>query len=269
MSKIEWTDKTANPVKVKSGGNYCEKISPGCANCYASAHNSKGTRFGGNGLAFGGSNQERPEMSLNAEMLKSWARMRKPHKIFVGSMTDVFGEWIPDWIIFSLFDAMAAAPRQIFQILTKRPERACNAIADWLYDVGLDQLPPNIWLGISAEDQQRLDERMEWLVLSQAEYRFVSLEPLLGPIKLADIIELDWVIIGGESGPSARPLRTEWIEDILAQCRGAGISAFVKQLGQDWAKRGKQIGVKHSKGGDPDEWPPFLRVRMFPGEVWE
>jgi protein gp37 len=284
MSKIQWTDKTANPIKRLGGGNYCELTSPGCANCYASLLNSRGTRFGGNGLAFGGSNQERPEMVLNVEMLKSWARMRKPHKIFVGSMTDVFGEWIPDWIIFSLFDAMAAAPRQIFQILTKRPERACNAIADWLYDVGLDQLPPNIWLGISAEDQQRFDERMPWLAKTPAAVRFLSLEPLLGPITLPDsdgvvnmamqegdnpiftaepIDYIDWVIIGGESGPSVRPMNLDWVEDILTQCLKANIPAFVKQLGAAWAGAND---ATHSKGGDPDEWPEEFQVRMFPGD---
>jgi protein gp37 len=168
-------------------------------------------------------------MDLNIEMLKSWARMRKPHKIFVGSMTDVFGEWIPDWIIFSLFDAMAAAPRQTFQLLTKRPERMAATIQKWQGRTPFFStwMPQNIWLGISAEDQQRFDERMPWLAKTPASLRFLSLEPLLGPITLPDpdsvinmaiqegdnpiftaepIDYIDWVIIGGESGPNARSL---------------------------------------------------------------
>jgi protein gp37 len=268
MTNIQWTDKAANPLKRLDGGNYCEMISPGCANCYASTLNSRGTRFGGNGLAFGGSNQERPEMTLNVEMLQSWARMRKEHKIFVGSMTDPFGEWVPDKMLFSLFYAMGRAPLQTFQILTKRIERAKWLISAWLHHIGLSQLPANIWLGVSAEDQIAYDERAKWLSRCLAQTRFLSLEPLLGPIDLGDVNQIDWVIIGGESGPNARPMNRDWVEDILAQCKAANIPVFVKQLGSHWAKRGKQIGVKHSKGGDPDEWPEHLRVRMMPGEVY-
>jgi protein gp37 len=266
MSKIEWTNLTQNPIKRADGGNYCELISPGCANCYASLLNSKGTRFGGNGQTFGGSNQERPEMTLNVEMLESWARMRKERKIFVGSMTDVFGEWVPDHMVFSLLDAMAVAPRQTFQLLTKRPHRAYLAAAGWMYDVGLDRFPGNIWLGASVEDQKRLDERLIWLLKTPAMVTFLSLEPLLGPIDLGDLRGIDWVIIGGESDPNARPLDLEWIWDILKQCHIAGVPTFVKQLGSAWAK---QAGAKHSKGGDFLEWPEALRVRMFPGEFAE
>jgi protein gp37 len=268
MSKIQWTDRTQNPVKRKDGGNYCELTSPGCANCYASLLNSRGTRFGGNGLPFGGANQQRPEMTLNVDMLQGWARMRKEHKIFVGSMTDLFGEWIPDWMLFTLLDAMAKAPRQTFQILTKRPERAGEVIANWLYHVGRGQLPKNIWLGTSAENQATYDERSKWLARCLAQVRFLSLEPLLGPIDIAnrDLSSVDWVIIGGESGPHARPMDLAWVEDILDQCRSANIPAFVKQLGSRWAKK---VGAEHGKGGDPDEWPEHLRVRMFPGEAWK
>lgn len=284
MTDIQWTDKTQNPIKRKDGGNYCEMISPGCANCYASLLNSKGTRFGGNGLAFGGSNQGRPEMTLNVEMLKSWARMRKERKIFVGSMTDVFGEWVPDWMNFQMLDAMANSVAT-FQLLTKRPERMSKIIDNWLRINSFGVVPSHIWLGTSAEDQKRLDERLIWLIRTQSQVRFLSLEPLLGPIQLPDcdsntglmmqedslaqILEpidyIDWVIIGGESGPNARPLEIEWIEDILRQCSAANIPAFVKQLGSHWAKRS---GAAHKKGGDPDEWPEYLRVRMFPGENW-
>lgn len=281
MTSIQWTDKTDNPLKRADGGNYCEKISPGCANCYASGLNSKGTRFGGNGQAYGGERPaDRPEMTLNCDMLASWARMRKPKRHFVGSMTDIFGEWVSDDMIFDLFDAMEAAPLQTFQVLTKRPERlsVLEKLTTWN---GLTTLPQNIWLGASAEDQKRLDERLIYLIRSLAQIKFLSLEPLLGPIEFPDLDSevalmlsgsnprqilapmdyIDWVIIGGESGPNARPLELDWVRDILQQCEAADIPAFLKQLGTVWAK---EAGAKDRKGGNPAEWPEWARVRQFP-----
>jgi protein gp37 len=201
--------------------------------------------------------------------------MTKSKKIFVGSMTDLFGEWVPDWMIFALLDAMAAAHRQTFQILTKRPERASETISAWLRHVGREQLPPNVWLGVSAENQATYNERVRWLSRCLAQVRFLSLEPLLDFIELAGpgkpIPPIDWVIVGGESGPNARPLDLDWISGILAQCKCYEIPVFIKQLGTHWAKT---VGANHSKGGDPDDWSAFLRVmmsfrvRMFPGEEW-
>lgn len=264
MTEIQWTDLTRNPIKEASGGNYCIPISSGCKNCYASLLNSRGTRFGGNGRRFGVRPEGHPEMALNTEMLQGWTRMTKSKRIFVGSMTDVFGEWVPDWMLFALFLAMAQSPFQTFQVLTKRPERAAEAIVHFLDMTGLEALAVNIWLGISAENQGTYDERAKWLNRCLAQVRFLSLEPLLGAIDLGNIKEVDWVIIGGESGPNARPLNLAWIYDILVQCNQAKIPVFIKQLGSHWAKR---VGATHSKGGDPDEWPKALRVRMFPGEI--
>jgi protein gp37 len=226
-----------------------------------------------------------PKMVLDTKMLASWARARKPKKRFVCSMTDIFGEWVPDEMILQILDAMTAAPEQTFQVLTKRPEHMAYMAHQWILSRGGWQLPPNIWLGISAEDQQRLDERLIWLIRTQAQTRFLSLEPLLGPIIFPDsdsdtammlqednpaqILEpidyIDWVIIGGESGPNARPMNLDWLRDILDQCRAANIPAFVKQLGTAWAK---EVGAKDTKGGNPDEWPPDFRVRMWPGDSW-
>jgi protein gp37 len=126
--------------------------------------------------------------------------------------------------------------------------------------------PSNVRTGVSAENQQCFDERVPILTGVPGHY-FLSLEPLLGPIDLTgSLVDVDWIIIGGESGPNARPMKLDWVQDILAQCRAANIPAFVKQLGSHWAKR---VGATHSKGGDPDEWPPYLNVRMFPGEMWD
>jgi protein gp37 len=270
VTKIQWTDRTTNPIKRQDGGNYCEKISAGCANCYASGLNSKGTRFGGNGLPFGGVRPEaRPEMALNIKMLGKWGRMRKPKKHFVGSMTDIGGPWVPDWMIFALLNAMREAPLQTFQILTKRPERLAEVSIPWLRHAGLGQFPKNIWIGISAENQATYDERIKWLGRILAQVRFVSLEPLLGPIEISGPDNprahesLDWVIVGGESGPNARPLEMHWLGAISAQCKCYGIPQFTKQMGSHWARR---TGAVHGKGGDPDEWPEGLRVRMFPGD---
>lgn len=265
MSKIEWTDKTQNPITVKpsygekNGWHYCIKISTGCKHCFAERMNKRL----GNGLPYNKIPKGYPEMTLNVDMLQGWSKIRKSKKIFVGSMTDIFGEWVPDWMIFALLDAMTRAQKQTFQILTKRPERMSQTIDAWLN--GIKALPPNILVGISAEDQTTFCQRLPHLVKVPGSH-FLSLEPLLNPINLGNNLSgIHWVIIGGESGPGARPLELEWIEDILEQCEVNGIPAFVKQLGSHWAKL---AGADHSKGGDPNEWPEHLRVRMLPGEAW-
>lgn len=273
MTKIEWTDQTQNPIKeakevdgkLVKNGNYCIPISPGCKNCYASTLNARGTRFGGNGRKFGKRAEGHPNIFLDTPMLQGWERIRKPRKIFVGSMTDWGGEWVNDWVISDMLDAMASSVAT-FQLLTKRPERIAHSCAAWLRQNGLGQLPANIWIGISAENQATYDERIKWLTRTLAQVRFVSLEPLLGPIKLDYINELDWIIIGGESGPNARPLELDWIRAVTRQAQFEAlplVSVFVKQLGTDWA------GATDKKGGDPGEWPADLRVRMFPGDTWE
>jgi protein gp37 len=279
MSKIQWTDKTQNPITVKGGGHYCIKVSPGCANCYAEKMNGR-KLAGGDGLKY--RVMPYPEMALNRSMLARWARARKPKKIFVGSMTDVAGEWVPDQYIFDLLTAMAEAPKMIFQVLTKRPERMCYMVNQWLMVNGLDKAPDNIWLGTSVENQKCLDDRLIWLIRSQAAVRFLSVEPLLESIVLFDVDGaaaqgmandnprgllypadmVDWVIVGGESGPGARPLKSDWVVSIINQCSAAGVPVFVKQLGTVWAR---ENGAKDPKGGDPSEWPQHLNRRMFPG----
>lgn len=261
MNKIQWTDKTDNPIKAEGGGWYCEKCSPGCQNCYSEKMNLN-SWFKGNGQPFRPTKAGPPKMVLDTEMLAAWARARKPKKRFICSMTDMFGEWVSDLALFKIFDAMAAAPRQTFQILTKRPERA----ATWLkYQLAGQQLPSNIWLGASAEDQQRLDERLQYLIETPVQTRFLSLEPLLGPITLPVPNDIGWVIIGGESGSNARPMDLGWVGSILDQCRAANIPVFIKQLGTAWAK---EVGAKHPKGGNSDEWPHNFCTRMWPGDSW-
>lgn len=259
MSKIEWTDKTQNPITVAGGGHYCIKVSPGCKNCYAEKMNGR-RLTGGDGLKYRVM-PESPDMALNREMMKSWARARKHKKIFVGSMTDVFGEWVPDQFVFGMLSAMANAPKITFQVLTKRPGRMSRLVNEWSAS---REIPGNIWLGTSAENQEFYDKRIGWLCQIDA-VRFLSLEPLLGQIDLGPAVDtVNWVIVGGESGLNARPLNIEWIEDIIEQCRKANAPVFVKQLGSVWARENK---ASDTKGGDPEEWPEYLRYRMFPKEL--
>lgn len=267
-SKIEWTDESPNPLHVATGGHYCEKISLGCKNCYAERMN-RNPYFKGNGQPYRIQlDGQHPIMDINTDMISSWARRRKPKKHFVCSMTDMFGQWVPGDYIMRLLGAMSLAPKQTFQLLTKRPEIAQGMISQWCRVMNRDSLPENIWLGTSAENQAYFQSRLPWLLKTQVQVRFLSLEPLLGPIRFTkqDLSnDIRWIIIGGESGPHARPLDTQWVRDILEQCRQASIPAFVKQLGSHWAQ---QVQAKDRKGGEPGEWPPDLRIRMFPDHRW-
>lgn len=263
-SKIEWTDETDNPIRAKGGGWYCTKVSEGCTNCYAEAINHAG-RFGGNGLPYRVMHDP-PELELNRDMLAKWARMQKPKRHFVASMTDIFGEFVPDEWIFEILDAMAAAPLQTFQVLTKRIERAAILVPAYLAQCGLGCLPDNIWMGTSIENQARADERLPWLIKIPCKTRFVSCEPLLGPLDLRPWLEsggLDWVIVGGESGPHARPMEAEWVRDIRDQCQAAGVLPFFfKQWG----------GVRKKEAGrtlDGREWMEFpLPPELRSGPGW-
>lgn len=277
MTAIQWTDVTDNIFVVrgddgKQDGWYCFKVSPGCKNCYAEGLNQS-TYFKGNKMKYTiPSGKEFPTMMMKDEVVDNWARQRKPQKHFVNSMTDTFGEFIPDQWIYTMFDGMIAAPLQTFQVLTKRAERMCDTVNKYCSDRGIDALPSNIWLGVSAENQEWFDKRVPFLVEANASVRFLSLEPLLGPVdikgitpshlsKLSPDLFVQWVIIGGESGSDARPMDESWVDAILEQCYAFGISAFVKQMGSVWAKEHK---TKHKKGGDINEWCSELRVREFP-----
>lgn len=261
-SSIEWTDVTDNIIAVEGGGWWCRKISPGCANCYAARLNQN-TFFGGNKLAYSG---EVPPLFLRREICDAWARQRVPKKHFVASMTDVFGEWVPqEWVSYFL-DAMAAAPLQTFQVLTKRPEHAYRMIKVWLADRMLSELPENIWIGTSLESQAVAEYRVGWLLGMPAKVRFLSCEPLLGILDLSlwaqrfvhspsgnegwRIPGLHWVICGGESGSKARPMADVWARSLRAQCLMAGVPFFMKQMG----------GERKPFRPIPDE----LMVREFP-----
>lgn len=260
-TKIEWTDRTWSPVRG------CALVSAGCANCYAmkQAH-----RFSGVGKPYEGLTELGPhgprwtgKITLVPEALDEPLRWKKPCRIFVNSMSDLFHEDVPDLFIVKMFAIMALAPRHTFQILTKRPERMSLFLGNTnirSFVMGeawsmLGRLPkyehgdiqsrpwplPNVQLGVSVENQQTADERNPLLLQTRAAVRFISVEPLLGPIqfplpckKSVFWTGLHWVIVGGESGPGARPMHPEWARAIRDQCVAAGVPFFFKQWGE-WA----------------------------------
>ena len=249
-TNISWADFSSNPLRATNretgkAGHFCEKVSPGCAKCYASEWNEK--RYG-TGLAFLPANRERVDFWLNERELAEWQKPKYAgRKVFVADMTDLFAEWVPDEWLDRIFGAMedSCHPRltpmtpmtPIFQVLTKRPERMRQYLSRrWTGAY----LPQFIWLGVSVENQRWADERIPLLLDTPAAGRFISAEPLLGPVDLGDYVDglgwhlaksLDWVVCGGESGPRRRPMRLEWLESVVAQCQAAGVAVFCKQDG--------------------------------------
>ena len=273
---IEWTDATWTPMRAKDmtgaasgvtpadlgdavrAGWHCERVSEGCRNCYAETFNRRlGTQFD---FKPGHLAPRGPvEVFLDDALLLAPLRWRRPRRIFVCSMTDLFGAWVSDDMIDRVFAVMALCPQHTFQVLTKRPERARAYLdarhEDWsrddavwgeihrLHDAGakLDpqreiSLPlPNVWLGTSVENQAAAEARIPHLLATPAAKRFLSCEPMLGPVNLINVAEkIDWVIVGGESGPNARPMHPGWARGLRDQCVEAGVSFFFKQWGE-WA----------------------------------
>jgi len=210
-SAIEWTESTWNPV------TGCTKISPGCDNCYAERLALRLQAMGQPNYAHGF------ELTLQERMLELPLRWKVPQMIFVNSMSDLFHKDVPEDYVQRVFDVMRRASHHVFQVLTKRSQRLArlNPKLDW---------PPNVWMGVSVESAKyrfRIDQLRE----TGAAVKFLSLEPLLGPLPNLDFSGIDWVIVGGESGPGARAMRREWVLDIRDQCKDAGIPFFFKQWG--------------------------------------
>ena len=346
-SSIEWTDATWNPVRG------CTRVSEGCRHCYAetlAARNLPGHRSPTTGKPFAERTLAGPRWTGKVELiphLLDWPlRRKKPLRIFVNSMSDLFHESLPFEAIAAVFGVMALANDHTFQVLTKRPSRAVEFLS-WMNDaervvdraaalraiataarlVGnwgafVDNYAarstwplPNVWLGVSVENQQTADKRIPLLLRAPAAKRFVSYEPALGPVDFERAEEgclfgwythwrqvseneqepeqvqcdsLDWIIVGGESGPGARPFDVSWARSTVEQCRTAGVACFVKQMGSQptiaaddvktWPSQvPPHVGIEVSsysgpdglrfrdrKGGDPSEWPEDLRVQEFP-----
>lgn len=210
-SEIEWTEMTWNPV------TGCTKVSQGCKHCYAERMAKRLTAMG-NGRYVNGFN-----VTLHPDLLDAPKKWREPRTIFVNSMSDLFHEDVPLEFIQRVFSTMTACPQHTFQVLTKRSERL-REVARQLF------WPRNVWMGVSVEDARVLS-RVADLQAVPAKVRFLSCEPLIGPLDDLPLDGIHWVIVGGESGPGARPMRREWVDSILAQCEATGVAFFFKQWG--------------------------------------
>ena len=210
-SPIEWTEATWNPV------TGCTKLSPGCAHCYAEQMAKRLQAMGQRNYVRGFA------LTLQEQMLDLPLRWRRPKRIFVNSMSDMFHADVPAAFIQNAFGVMRRADWHEYQILTKRSERLLelDSVLPWA---------PHIWMGVSVENA-RFVHRVEHLRNTRAHVKFLSLEPLLGPLPRLDLRGIDWVIVGGESGPRARLTQRSWVLDIRDQCRAAGVAFFFKQWG--------------------------------------
>ena len=305
-TQIEWAEHVWNPVVG------CSVISPGCTNCYAMKQAARlldkpGTPYEGTTKRVNGHAVWTGDVWMNSETaVYAPLKRKKPTRWFVNSMGDLFHENVPFPWIDQVFAIMAMAPQHTFLVLTKRADRmaayfagratgdpwaeAADSIADLIgqhdHPAVLEpsDIPlPNVWLGTSAEDEERYRQRWHHVAATPAAVRFLSYEPGLGPIGDLDLGRVgapNWVIVGGESGPGARTFNAEWARRIRDQCDAAGVALFIKQLGaacvdEMYGISGAALRVdpdvahlitrlKDRKGGDMSEWPTDLRIREFP-----
>lgn len=314
-SKIEWTDATWNPVLG------CTVVSPGCDHCYATrtVHRTAFNPHEKVAAAAEALTAYRPgvgpvwtnNVRTLPDRLDMPLRWRQSRRVFVNSQSDLFHDAVPDDFIAAVFGVMARASVHTFQVLTKRHGRMRSLLSSETFqhavrlaavqlgpnsagnEVNLQEISwplPNVWLGVSVENQQWADIRIPALLDTPAAVRWLSCEPLLGPVDLFGDVErpgpavvrtgysyrtdygtgteydvvdepgIDWVVVGGESGPGARPMEERWALSLVKQCRRADIPVFVKQMGSVWAKTYGGSG----NGGDWDEWRRVLRVREYP-----
>lgn len=290
-SSIEWTNATWNPV------TGCSKVSPGCAHCYAEtlAMNRLAGKPGYPGLPWTPANAA-TNVVLRPERLDQPLRWRKPRMVFVNSMSDLFHEQVPDDFIARVFAVMALAKQHTFQVLTKRPERMQQLLGSPAWQTKVTMIAagdgeitvlwplPNVWLGTSIENRRYVD-RADYLRDTPAAVRFISAEPLLGPLVWdgvgyqshgdggrpepipseswedgfdgpdLDLTDIDWLIVGGESGKGFRPIREEWVTDLLYRCEEEDTAFFLKQMGG------------YRPGSALEDLPEALRVRQFPAGV--
>jgi len=282
-TKIEWADRVWNPV------TGCTKVSEGCRNCYAERM----------ALRFWGARKFH-EVLCHEEKLEEPLHWMIPSRVFVNSMSDLFHPDVTDDFIWNVFSVMAQAEKHTFMILTKRPQRMSDFLCQWEnhFPVGrnnsvLHDWPlKNVWLGVSAENQQAADERIPWLLKTPAVVRFVSVEPMLGPVNLepyfqyppfhenykmtwglSEAIGLDWVICGGETGPDARPMHPDWARGLLDQCLDAGVPFFFKHWGEWVAEYPQGLSLANRKQTYAHN-RTFYRVgktiagRMLDGREW-
>lgn len=283
-TKIEWTQsddgalgETWNPL---AG---CTPISPGCAHCYAATMARRleamgHAKYAGTAERRGSVDVFTGRINFDPDALSIPLKWRKPRRVFVNSMSDLFHESVPFEFVDRVFSVMGRAWQHTFQVLTKRPERMAHFCESWVVRSGrnpalLGQPLPNVWLGTSVEDQKRADERIPHLLRCPAAVRFLSCEPLVGPVDLSEWLytvrvehngdgdteevpcrpPLDWVIAGCESGNRRRTMQVEWVLSLADQCQQAGVAFFMKQV---------EVGGKVS--GEMAEFPKKLQIREYP-----
>lgn len=249
---IEWTESTWNPT------TGCSRVSAGCANCYADALSSRLRAMGvakyAAGFAFA-------QHDAEAERPLRW---RRPRRIFVNSMSDLFHEQADDAFVGRCFDTMVRAGWHTYQVLTKRPERMAAFAARFERLCGF-RVPPHVWLGTSVEDARTAAARIGELRRVRCHVRFVSFEPLIGEIpRRTSLRGIDWAIIGGESGPRRRPVRPEWVDSLICTCRRDGVAVFFKQWGGPRPHSGGRLvhGREYSEYPAVPEAPPAEKRAM-------
>jgi len=235
-TSIEWTEQTWNPAVG------CTKVSPGCAHCYAEMMAKRLKAMGVNGY------QNGFRVTLLPGRLEEPVRRRKPTMYFVNSMGDLFHDEIPESYLRRVLAVIRQAPHHMFQILTKRADRMAEFFSR-------NYLPRNVWLGVTVEDRAYGLPRLDYLRRVSASVRFVSAEPLLEDLGVVDLTGLHWIIVGGESGPKARPMKCEWVRSIKGQCDAKGVPFFFKQWGA-WGADGKKR-TKRDNG------------RLLDGRTWD
>jgi protein gp37 len=270
-SSIEWTEATWNPT------TGCDRISAGCDNCYALTLAKRLKAMGQpkyqtdgdvrtSGPGFG--------IAMHEGELDQPLRWKRARRVFVNSMSDLFHADIPDAFIARVFAVMSVADQHTYQVLTKRPRRMAALVGSstFVEMVNSHRSPqsrptvwplPNVWLGTSIEND-RYSWRADHLRRTPAVVRFLSLEPLVGDVPSLELHELDWIIIGGESGPDARPMRLKWVRALQRRSHAAGVKVFVKQLGTSWAAR---AGHGRTHGVEWSQWPADLREREYPANI--
>lgn len=239
QSAIEWTGSTWNPV------TGCTKISSGCLNCYAE-------RMALRLKAMGQKNYRNGfELTCHQHALDMPLRWKKPQMVFVNSMSDLFHQKVPKGFVLDVFSTMRQARQHQYQILTKRAERLADLSSElpWL---------DNIWMGVSVEDAD-YKHRIDYLRYIGANTKFLSLEPLLGDLGELNLDEIDWVIVGGESGPGARPIEIDWVRSIREQCLAQGVPFFFKQ----WGGRNKKKAGRLLDGKTWDQMPNAFRDNIY------
>jgi|SRR5690554_3138232 len=276
---IEWTHRPGTKGETWNPTTGCDRISPGCDNCYALKLAKRLKAMGSvkyqndgdlrtSGPGFG--------VTAHSDALAQPLRWRSPRTVFVNSMSDLFHARVPREFVVRVWDVMSRTPQHTYQILSKRPERMARVVSG-LPD-GLRELPlPNVWLGTSVESDNYV-RRVDDLRATPAEVRFLSAEPLLGPLPSLDLAGIDWLIVGGESGPGARPIDPGWVRDLRDRCLDAGVPFFFKQWGE-WVHRDQMpeetyVGLDQAINLSQAHPEPF-RVgkkragRLLDGRTWD